>query len=192
MPRRWSTETRAWAYRYLCLRDGEVCRECGKIPTTFYGLDIDHVDCNKHNNAESNLRLLCRRCNVSRENRKRANSPSVGEGERENPRTRIIKCAVPYSEGSPEMQANGLFEVVYRNWLQKHISDNVFISKKEAINAGAEVCGCNPTTAAKYLSKLTSLCGPLTERKDMLGEMMVLKKEPPAVDMVATEERRSP
>lgn len=103
MPRRWATETRAWAYRYLVLRDGEFCQLCHKIPTTFYGLDIDHVDGDKNNNRESNLRLLCRRCNVSLENKRRAVSPSV-HGERENQRTRIVKGAVAYGEGMKTFQ----------------------------------------------------------------------------------------
>lgn len=179
MSRRWSVQTRAWAYRYLVLRDGEICAECTNAPTTFYGLDIDHIDGNIHNKEESNLRLLCRRCNVSRENKRRAHSPSrQRESERviEIPRTRVVKSAVVYHSGSVEMQANLLFEIDYRSWLFSYLQQNEFISKKEAINAGAEFVGCNPSTSAKYLSKLTSLYGPLMELKDMLGEVMVVYK----------------
>jgi len=175
MPRRWAIDTRAWAYRYLVLRDGELCQLCHKVPTTFYGLDIDHVDGDKNNNRESNLRLLCRRCNVSLENKRRAVSPSV-HGERENQRTRIVKGAVAYGEGSPEMQANLLFETRFRAWLLHYIKDNGFIPKHEAVNSGAEVVGCNPITSAKYLSKLTSLYGPLREIKGMLGETVIVHK----------------
>ena len=71
------------------------------------------------------------------------------------------------------MQANFLFEVDYRSWLLKFIDESEFITKKEAINAGAEMVGCNPTTSAKYLAKLTSLAGPLTEAKDMVGEVVI-------------------
>src|SRR4030042_1905599 len=159
MPRRWATQTRYWAYRFLVLRDGEFCRICGDPPTTRNGLDIDHKDGNKANNEESNLRLLCRKCNVARENHRRAKYPSVQE-EREQPRTRVYKDALPYHEGSAEMQANFLFEMDYRTWLLNVIKENGFLTKKQAINAGAEVCGCNPTTAAKYLAKLTSFVGP--------------------------------
>lgn len=173
MPRRWSTQTRYWAYRFLCLRDGEFCANCGDPPTTPYTLDIDHIDADPHNNAESNLRLLCRACNVARENRRRRR-PSV-QGERENPHTRVCKVAVPYREGSPEMQANYLYEVDYRAWVTRYIDDIGWISKKEAINAGAEVVGCNPTTAAKYLAKLTSMTGPLRETRDMLGDLLIVK-----------------
>jgi len=181
VPRRWATQTRYWAYRFLVLRDGEVCRECGEIPTTRNSLDIDHIDGDQHNKEESNMRLLCRRCNVARENRRRAKNPSVQEErERENPRTRVLKQAIPYHEGSAEMQANFLFEVDYRTWLLKFMDEYEFITKKEAINAGAEMVGCNPTTSAKYLAKLTSLAGPLCETKDMTGEVVILYRPRPA------------
>jgi len=176
MPRRWATETRAWAYRFLCLRDGEICQVCHRPPTTFYSLDIDHIDGNIKNKKESNLRLLCRRCNVALENQRRARSPSV-QREREIPWTRIVKGAVSYRDGSPEMQANLLFEIDFRAWLLQHISKYEFIAKKEAVNSGAEVVGCNPTTSAKYLAKLTSSCGPLAEMKDMLGDVVIVSKD---------------
>jgi len=178
MPRRWATQTRYWAYRFLVLRDGEVCQDCGEIPTTRNGLDIDHIDGDENNNEESNLRLLCRKCNVARENRRRARRPSVQE-ERENPRTRVLKQTVPYHEGSAEMQANFLFEIDYRSWLLQFVREYGFITKKEAINAGAETVGCNPTTSAKYLAKLTSLAGPLTETKDMVGDVVIIPKPQP-------------
>ena len=78
------------------------------------------------------------------------------------------------------MQANFLFEVDYRTWLLKFMDEYEFITKKEAINAGAEMVGCNPTTSAKYLAKLTSLAGPLCETKDMTGEVVILYRPRPA------------
>lgn len=72
------------------------------------------------------------------------------------------------------MQANYLFEVDYRSWLLSFVIEHGFITKREAVNAGAEVVGCNPTTSSKYLSKLTSLAGPLNEAKDMLGEVVIV------------------
>ena len=95
------------------------------------------------------------------------------------PNTRIYKGVIPYGEGSPEMQANGLFEVDYRDWLLHHIADIGFVPKREAINAGAELVGCNPTTAAKYLAKLTSMVGPLAESRDSTGQVMVFAKARP-------------
>ena len=125
------------------------------------------------------MRLLCRRCNVARENRRRAKNPSV-VCVRENPRTRVLKQAIPYHEGSAEMQASFLFEIDYRSWLLKFMDEYEFITKKEAINAGAEMVGCNPATSARYLGKLTSLAGPLCETKDMTGEVVILYRPRPA------------
>jgi len=110
----------------------------------------------------------------------------VCEGEREKgqsrsddittPNTRVMKQAVPYCDGSPEMQANAIFEVKYRQWVLHQVADIGFIPKKEAINAGAELVGCNPATATKYLAKLTSMVGPLAEGRDGTGQMMVWAK----------------
>ena len=84
-PRRWGTNARAWAYRYLVLRDGEHCAICHARPTTQNTpttpdsttqnssttqntLDIDHIDGDPNNNHPDNLRLLCRQCNVATSN----------------------------------------------------------------------------------------------------------------------------
>lgn len=188
MPRRWATETRRWVYRYLCLRDGEFCQFCGATETTFYSaknvsettfysLDVDHIDGDPLNNDPPNLRLLCRQCNASAGRKKKHRQrESVSERERENPSTRIVKSSVGYREGSAEMQANLLFETDFRDWVRAYVHANDFIPKKEAINAGAEVVGCNPTTAAKYLAKLTSIAGPLAETKDLLGETIIIHR----------------
>lgn len=66
MGRRWSQQTRAFAYRLLALRDGELCALCGQDPP----LDIDHLDGDPTNNDDTNLRLLCRPCNVKRQRAK--------------------------------------------------------------------------------------------------------------------------
>jgi hypothetical protein len=85
-PRRWTVNTRAWAYRYLAVRDGEHCAICHAGPTTQNTpttadsttqnssttqntLDIDHIDGNPKNNHPDNLLLLCRQCNVATSNR---------------------------------------------------------------------------------------------------------------------------
>lgn len=185
MPRRFSSETRAWIYRYLVLRDGEKCAACGTTPeeldhnpTTRNRLEIDHVDNNPHNNVESNLRLLCPSCNTSKENtrrRGRAKLPSVScvcacaE-------TRVMKEAIPYAEASAEMRANAQYETSFRTWLLDYVKQHGHIGKVDAINAGAELCGCNPSTSGRYLAKLTSLVGPLREFKDRTGAIVISYK----------------
>ena len=183
MPKRWGVNTRLWAYRYLVLRDGEFCQECGKIPTTQNTLDIDHVDGNPKNNEKDNLRLLCRICNTKLGNRARPWSDKrerEREREREEgkPATRISKEDANYRQGSPEMKANLLYEVSFRRWLMSQICSQGGYYKKEAITEGAELFGCSPLTTARYIEKLTSKAGTLREEKDSLGyTFLVLRPE---------------
>lgn len=182
MGRRWGINTRLWAYRYLVLRDGERCARCFKIPTAQNKLDIDHSDGNPQNNEESNLRLLCRRCNVTLENQgRRTARPPSDQRERERaeglPATRVIREAVNYKQGAPEMQASFLFELDFRAWILRKVNEQDGYLKADAINSGAELVGCSPSTTTKYLAKLTSKEGPLQERKDMLGDLMLVLKD---------------
>ncbi|MCJ7654945.1 MAG: HNH endonuclease [Dehalococcoidia bacterium] len=166
------------------LRDGEQCRLCRKIPTTRNGLDIDHIDGDKNNYAPTNLRLLCRSCNVMLGNKSRLHKKtSLGpsdrrEREREegNPSTRLVKEAVDYKGGSVEMQASFLFELDYREWVLAQVKRGGALLKKEAIFAGAELVGCSPTTTSKYLAKLTSAAGPLEECRDKLGDTLLIPR----------------
>lgn len=182
MPRRWGINTRLWAYRYLVLRDGELCARCFNIPTAQNTLDIDHINGNPHNNEPENLQLLCRSCNVIKENKRRVGvAPPSDQKERERaegkPSTRVVKAAVNYKQGAPEMQANFLFELDFRTWILGKVATLGGFPRGDAIAAGAEVVGCSPSTTAKYLAKLTSSAGPLQETKDMLGDVMLVLKD---------------
>ena len=185
-PRRWGTNTRAWAYRYLVLRDGESCAICHAIPTaqnptTQNTLDIDHIDGNPNNNHPDNLRLLCRQCNVALSNQRRSSDalPSakcVRERKEGQPATRIAREDAHYRNGSPEMQANLIYEVAFRRWLMARVTTQGSYDYTTAINEGAEITGCSPQTTTRYLAKLTSPAGPLTEIKDALGHRVLILK----------------
>lgn len=187
MTRRFSDETRRWIYRYLCLRDGEKCYLCGEPPTGPFSFDIEHRNGDKDNKEPSNLGLSCRKCNVGKENRHRANRPGGVRIERDEltPNTRVFKDALPYHEGSPEMQANAVYENRVRRWVLDYVNTHGFISKKEAINAAAEIAGCNPSSAARYLAKMTSIVGPLMEEKDATGQEMVWARVLPKESQLA-------
>jgi hypothetical protein len=202
-PRRWTPNNRVWAYRYLALRDGDYCALCGKLPTahnnpcakaptaqntpfpkapiTHYTLDIDHIDGDPTNCDPDNLRLLCRSCNVAQANKARSAKSlrsvlCVRERKEGCPATRIAKEDCNYREASPEMQANTLFEVPFRRWILQQVTTNGGYDKTAAINEGAELVGCSPTTTTRYLAKLTSPSGPLTEIKDALGHRILVLK----------------
>lgn len=180
-PRRWGINTRLWAYRFLVLRDGEQCARCFEIPTAQNTLDIDHIDGDDWNNEPDNLRLLCRGCNVTLGNKARVLSSDQyvyeREGKEGKAQTRVSRDIVNYKEGSTEMQANFLFELDFRKWLLGKIRDQGGYPKLDAINSGAEIVGCSPSTTVRYLGKLTSREGPLKESKDMLGDIILTLKD---------------
>ena len=226
-PRRWATSTRAWAYRYLVLRDGEQCAICHATPTTQNTssttqnkndlrttpivspttqptvsttqnkndlrttpivssttqntLDIDHIDGNPNNDHPDNLRLLCRRCNVATSNRlhpRRNYSSDLREREKREgrPATRIARQDANYRDGSPEMQANLLYEVPFRRWLMRKVTTEGSYDRTTAIAEGAELVGCSPLTTARYVTKLTSPSGPLMEIDDALYHRILVLK----------------
>ena len=153
--------------------------------TTQNTLDIDHIDGNPENNDPDNLRLLCRRCNVATSNRsnpRRSHSGDlcvcVSERERREGRsaTQTGRDEADYRKASPEMQANLTCEVPFRRWIMATITSNGFYDRTTAMNEGAEVVGCSPATTARYLAKLTSAPGPLTETKDALGYSVLILK----------------
>ena len=191
MANRFQHKTRLWVYRYLVLRDGNKCQHCGKIPAALNEkptarkpafLEIDHIDGNKRNDEPTNLQLLCKTCNVIKENKGRAGreSPSAMR-EREmregQPATRIARELVNYMEEAPAtMQANFLYEMTFRQWLLDKIAKHGSFLKQDAIDAGAEVIGCSPVTTKRYLDKLTSAAGVLQETRDMIGGTYLIFK----------------
>lgn len=184
MPRRWSFNTRLWAYRYLCLRDGEECANCHRKPTAQNKLEIDHLDGNSWNNDPPNLRLLCKGCNVHFENLAAEERAALtrersdrNERERGKAATQFLRAAVNYKDGSPEMQANYLCEIDFREWTLSKVVEQGSYPKKQAIFAGAELVGCSPTTTSRYLEKLLSDHGPLTTQKDLLGDLQLVFKD---------------
>lgn len=179
MPTRFRGSIRPWIYRYLCLRDGETCAICGKIPTcpiTKKGmskyLDIDHVDGNKKNNNDDNLRLLCRSCNVSESNRTRK---KISRGVCVS-KSDVVKKLVRYHEGTAEMSVADYCEPVFRSWVEETIDVVGHMDKSDVIASGAEVCGCSVTTATRYLAKLTSSAGMFSEMVDRTGKTVIIRR----------------
>jgi len=183
VPKRWPTKQRFWVYQYLAARDGECCLLCRKKPTTRHRLEIDHLDNVALNDNPANLHLLCSRCNkrletlpVAVKKKMLLQAVEVCLCERDNRGTFITKNQVDYVKGSPEMQANDLFELDFRAWVLDKIRQYSSYPKDEAINSGAEVVGCSPLTAARYIKKLLSAEGVLQETKNPLKQMILTFK----------------
>lgn len=190
---RYTPKVLQWLYRFLVLRDSELCLLCQRGPGKNRRFEIDHIDSNPRNDDPANLCLLCSQCNkklqilTPSEHKKlvrRRYAQLVCEWEcvRGNPSTLIKKSQVGYSEGNKEMQANNLFEVEYREWLLRQVKLGGYYPKDEAINAGAEEVGCSPATATRYLNKLTSAAGVLeilyTKQKQAIVKLRPDKQMP--------------
>ena len=187
-PNRFQANVRLWVYRYLVERDGEQCARCyADFSAAKNGsaaknsLEIDHIDGNDWNNEPENLRLLCKNCNITLRNKSRSVDSATCERERKEGKasTRVTRQAVNYAdpEAPATMQANFLYEMDFRKWLLGVIQEKGFTPKADAINAGAEVVGCSPLTASRYIAKLTSSVGCLQEVRDTLGDAMLTWKE---------------
>jgi hypothetical protein len=75
--------------------------------------------------------------------------------------TRVVREMVDFSEGSPEMQANSLYEKAFRRFVLDEVRLKCKIAMKDAIGSGSEVCGCSVITAKRYIEKLVSPKGNL-------------------------------
>lgn len=190
MANRFQRNQHEMAYRFIAARDGEYCLDpaCRKGPPRVK-LQIDHADNNPSNWDPDNLHLLCQRHNLkmrqlTRAEHKRlialysAKNVCVQKCARGNPSTALAKELVDYRQGSTEMQANSYFENQYREWILAYIKSNGMIPKEEAIYSGAETVGSSPATTTRYLKKLTSTAGPLQEKKDATGTVVITFRHP--------------
>jgi len=70
-----------------------------------------------------------------------------------------------------------VYEVPFRTWVLQEVATNGHLDRSAAVNEGAEIVGCSPTTTTRYLAKLTSPSGPLVETRDALGHKILVLKE---------------
>jgi hypothetical protein len=147
-------------------------------------LEIDHIDGNKENNDPNNLCFMCGKCNCTMKYKSPIQHKRIVDSyriQREKERdsgsasaaTRFTKEVLDYNSGSIEMQANGLFEIRFIDWLWGKLESCQEVTKQEAINGGAYVTGANKQTTAKYLDPLTSEEGPLCEDKNQFGQVVI-------------------
>lgn len=150
-------DARYWKAEFLKARDGLKCAL--KDETCKGELVIDHLNGNPDDNRPENLRFLC-----------------LSHNRREGRRSRESEREKNYEKGSSEMRVNIDTEPYYRRWLLGRLLKEEYITKEEAINAGAEKCQLSPTTTRKHLAKMISSLGPLKEVKDKeRGKVIRLK-----------------
>ena len=189
MPNRFQTAQHNLAYGFIAERDGEYCIACFvekgiKRGPPVIKLQIDHADNNPRNWSPTNLHLLCQTHNLKKRTlttaeHKRlmeklsAENESMRARENLNTPTTMAKEMVDYKSGSPEMQANSIFEQNWLDFMHDWIKSNGSIPKEEAINGGALVAGCNPSTTARYLAKYTSSLSCFKISRDSTGVKIV-------------------
>ena len=165
------------AYGFIVSRDGEYCLIC-KCGIDKVKLQIDHADNDPSNWEPENLHLLCQNHNlqlrcISVTDKLRTlrshSAKNVCGSENSHSGVKTLKDTVNYWSGSVEMRANSLFEPAFTEWLFAHLP----IAREDAQYSGAQVVGCSPETATRYLKKLTSTAGPLFEFKDNMGITMI-------------------
>ena len=193
---RFTTAQRRIIYPALLEQQGGVCAKCGvaeKDSTEGY-FCIDHIDDNKMNPSFTNLQLLCRPDNTSKENYRRAelrtaemlnghkNGHSPGlvsqvsrEREREKSDAGGLRGVLDYQRGSIEMQANDWYEPVVVQYLAARVKQDRQADYVDTVNAAAELAGCNPTTVKRYLDKKTSSVGQYEIIKDPSTKRRVIQ-----------------
>ena len=82
-----SGQARKKWYKFLGKRDGEFCKFCRRSPKEMQ-LVIDHKDNNNSNNNPKNFQLLCRRCNLIK-NQKRSIAVCVNENDSQDNMTEL-------------------------------------------------------------------------------------------------------
>jgi len=171
--RRWPASVTYWVYQYLKTRDGEKCRICGVEPPE-KPLEIDHINGDPNDWSETNLRLLCKSCNVKEWHRRLKSS--VSEREKMGVGMYVDREGGVERE-SPELRIAREKEGLYRAWVLENVNRPQGLTFWEAVYEGAEAVGISPITARRYLYKMLSPSGPLYLGEGPRGHRRVLLKE---------------
>ncbi len=186
MPNRFQANQHDLAYNFLAAYEGEYCL-VGKISHKKCAgmLQIDHADNNPWNWKIGNIHLVCRKHNLelrklTTKEHKAMMVRYSAKNERERKKIKgdipgnVLASLVDYSSGSPEMQVNGRCKQLFTDWVIELLRQHGQWPKKDIINSGAHISGCNPQTSRRYLDVLTSSVGLLQESRDETGNIIVV------------------
>jgi len=88
----------------------------------------------------------------------------------------VCKLTMPTTTlgtGSPEMQVNSRCKQLFTDWVIELLNKHGRWPKKDIINSGARISGCNPQASRRYLDAFTCSVGLLHESRDETGTMIV-------------------
>jgi len=149
--------TRKKQYDFLCKRDGEYCKMCGKLPWEGQ-LVIDHIDNDNSNNSLNNLQILCRGCNYVK-----------------NPRKGPLDMCVS-SNTKDSLVINRSKEPKFREYVYMELDAKGVLVYDDIINSGAEIIEVSPETTKRYIRKMCSKQGKLEIFMDWDGASLVYSK----------------
>lgn len=203
MPKRMSEKERRVLIQAVIIRDGDICKLCHETPVR--AKTLDHVNGKPRDNRPENLVLLCRPCNTAEGNRARRGcrlltpstlaefsaaahetlvntssgralpDQSVARVTCESERVRDGAGIDRRGWGPSEEAANLVMEPTYRLWLYRWVKQHGYISRQDAIDAGAEyldqtVGRASQQTIERYFRKAISSAGWLEERRGESSE----------------------
>ena len=177
--RRYIGPSRDLAINFLKERDGFKCRICNLDWSTCSDIErkksitIDHINGNYLDNSTTNLRLLCRSCNVKAWKEQRLNiSSTLSKGTYERERK-----IIPTEEDGYSANKAFVAEPIFRRFIISMISKagDIPLKHKDLLPAGAEYADINTTTAYKYLSKMkNSINGILEPTRNDKQELVII------------------
>jgi hypothetical protein len=181
-----------WQYQYLAVRDGEKCAICGRTPPTFK-LDVEHLDTNTFNRDPSNLRLLCRVCNLAVRKMSIKDKAKLclkdsrqmmcvcdrdGKSMRKGDSVDVYKRAI--ASGSVDADATVTLSILMqdalKSWLLSWLKQYGFITYHDAKYAGANEARCSVVTAERWIKTWAADNGEI-EIVDDAGQRIILLRE---------------
>lgn len=202
MPKRQTKKQNRVLINFVIPRDGNICLLCLKTRFRYKERSLDHMDNDPKNNDPANIHVLCLKCNTGEENRHRVGKPrklraDTVEQYRKRARERLNKAPGAILSHTHTHEAPGgikmgvqknhwqsfrrddapspyQMESLFRYWLFRLVGGEGFVSREDAVNAGAEYLdqhlgGGSTVTVGRYFDKVISSTGWLIEDRDPLG-----------------------
>jgi hypothetical protein len=183
MPNRYQSKARQDIYDTIARYEGEYCLACfvegaGKRRPPSVNLEIDHAGAERH--------LLCKTHNLYFRSLSLDKHISVlAAYSAENVSARIKKGeltnrvtdTIDYANGSIEMQAS---KKILDNWLtfmNEYLQDNKYITKDDAVYAGAYESGGNASTIYRLVKTYSRFNGPFMELSQNGEKVIMLRPD---------------
>ena len=189
-----------WQKQYLIARDGEKCAICGRTSGTTK-LDVEHLDTNTFNRDPSNLRLLCRICNLAVRKMPMASKAKLclkdsrhivcergvdGKSVRtnENYGDSVDALRRDIADGNTKADATVTLSILMREalkeWLYTWLKEYGFITLSDAKIAGANEMGGSSVCAERWIKQwATPINGWIDIVQDNGSKIVLLRDKQP-------------